>query len=723
MQLRENRKKDAKALFFIQSALEDDIFPRISAANTAYEAWEILKQEYLGDQKVIKVRLQTFRRSFAELMMGEKETVQNYLSRVTEIVSQMCSYGETISIEQVLGKVLRSLNESFDYLVPAIEESKDLSTYTFDELMSSLLAHETRVRKPCDKVEEKAFQVKGESSYREKIENSGGRYGRGGFRGRGRSNGRGRGRHDNGRQNKSLFKDLDEKQNGEVRLGDDKQVSIEGRGTVAIKTIQGHTIALIKMTQKRMFPLDVSNDIGSALVAKNDTETKLWHFRYGHLNVNSLRTPFEAWRGKKPRVTVSMDVKFNEEERWMWNTDEKQPGAFIEFPHPRHEEPEENGSSDSSSSDSTPPDSPTQNSSNHTSPQNSASSSSIGNSLASSNALSPASNLPSGSSSDGTPGEHFRSLRNIYRTCNFALHVADPISFDEAVEHQIWQEAMEAELGQLVEKPADKNLIGLKWVFRTKIDSFFQASGFTRSDNEPTLYFKKQDLGLLCFFLGLDVKQSKDGIFVCQEKHATDLLRKFHMSNCEIAATPMNVNEKLQRVDGTEHADGTIYRSLVGGLNYLTHTRPDIACPVSVVSRYMHNPTKQHLGAARRILRYVAGCLDDRKSTPGNIFSLSSGAVTWSSKKQDTIALSSSEAEYAAATSAARQALWLQKLFTDFPLDHNDATVIYCDNMSAIAMAKKPSFSWQNKTRRCAAPLHTQAGCRWKDSTEVLWYK
>ncbi|XP_074299655.1 secreted RxLR effector protein 161-like [Silene latifolia] len=147
----------------------------------------------------------------------------------------------------------------------------------------------------------------------------------------------------------------------------------------------------------------------------------------------------------------------------------------------------------------------------------------------------------------------------------------------------------------------------------------------------------------------------------------------------------MNINEKLKRQDGTEQADGRMYRSLVGGLNYLTHTRPDIAFPVSVVSRYMHNPTRQHFGAAKRILRYVAGtvnfgiwytkvpnfklvgftdsdwagCIDDRKSTSGNIFSLGSGAITWSSKKQETIALSSSEAEYIAATTAARQALWL----------------------------------------------------------------
>lgn len=198
--LRENRKKDVKALFLIQSGIDDDIFLRISSTTSAHEAWEKLKTEYMGDQKVIKVRLQVLRRNFAELMMGEKETVQSYLSRVTEIVSQMRIYGENISNEQIVGKVLRSLNESFDYLVPAIEESKDLSTYTFEELMSSLLAHEVRVRKPSGKVEEKVFQVKGESSYKGKIDYSDRRgHGRSGYRGRGRGGGRGRGRSYEGR--------------------------------------------------------------------------------------------------------------------------------------------------------------------------------------------------------------------------------------------------------------------------------------------------------------------------------------------------------------------------------------------------------------------------------------------------------------------------------------------------------------------------------------------
>ncbi|CAH9103290.1 unnamed protein product, partial [Cuscuta epithymum] len=168
-----------------------------------------------------------------------------------------------------------------------------------------------------------------------------------------------------------------------------------------------------------------------------------------------------------------------------------------------------------------------------------------------------------------------------------------------------------------------KALYGLKQAPRawySKIDSFFITNGFIRSDNEPTLYIKKQDfkssmkqkfemtdLGVLQYFLGLEVKQKKEGTFLCQRKYAMDLLKRFHMENCEIAKTPMNTNEKLQKCDGTEKASERSFRSLVGGLNYLTHTRPDIAHSVSVVSRYMHYPTKQHFGAAKRILRYVAG--------------------------------------------------------------------------------------------------------------------
>lgn len=192
-QLRESRKKDAKALFLIQQAMDDLIFPRIAAATTSTQAWETLRQEYMGDKKVISVKMQTLRRNFEMLAMQKNESVQAYLSRVSGIVNHMKSYGENITDETVVSKVLRSLPLKFDHVVAAIEETKDMSVYSFDELMGSLVSHEDRISRSHESMDEKAFQVKGESFYKGKVENSGGQgHNRGYYHGRGRGRGRGR---------------------------------------------------------------------------------------------------------------------------------------------------------------------------------------------------------------------------------------------------------------------------------------------------------------------------------------------------------------------------------------------------------------------------------------------------------------------------------------------------------------------------------------------------
>jgi hypothetical protein len=178
----------------------------------------------------------------------------------------------------------------------------------------------------------------------------------------------------------------------------------------------------------------------------------------------------------------------------------------------------------------------------------------------------------------------------------------------------------------------------------------------------------------------------------------------------------MNKNEKLVMNDDSGAADATRFRSLIGGLIYLTYTRPDITYAVGVVLRYMQTPTNHHFGAAKRILRYVAGtqgfgicymkgdefkligfsdsdwagCADDRKSTSGFMFSLGSGAVSWISKKQPSVVLSSSEAEYVAINSAACQAVWLRRILGGLSQPQDQPTVIHCDNQSTIAMSKNP---------------------------------
>ncbi|KAJ8636771.1 hypothetical protein MRB53_011038 [Persea americana] len=121
--------------------------------------------------------------------------------------------------------------------------------------------------------------------------------------------------------------------------------------------------------------------------------------------------------------------------------------------------------------------------------------------------------------------------------------------------------------------------------------------------------FEMTDLGRLKYFLGLEISQDESGIFMSQKKYATELLKKFNIRFEDSAKTPMNTGEKPQKEDGTGKGNEKEFRSLVGGLNYLTHSRPDIMYSVSMVSKFMHAPSKQHVGAAKRILKYIAGTL------------------------------------------------------------------------------------------------------------------
>ena len=157
-------KRDAKALFFIQQAVHDSVFVKISAAETSKEAWTILKTAFQGSSKVVAIKLQGLRREFETLSMNPGESVQAFLSRVTSVVNQIRSCGEDLEEKIVVMKVLRSLTTKFDHVVATIEESKDLSTYTFDELMGSLQVHEARLNQSEARYGIKAFYTNGKFS-------------------------------------------------------------------------------------------------------------------------------------------------------------------------------------------------------------------------------------------------------------------------------------------------------------------------------------------------------------------------------------------------------------------------------------------------------------------------------------------------------------------------------------------------------------------------------
>lgn len=180
----------------------------------------------------------------------------------------------------------------------------------------------------------------------------------------------------------------------------------------------------------------------------------------------------------------------------------------------------------------------------------------------------------------------------------------------------------------------------------------------------------------------------------------------------------------LTKDEGGTMIDATQYKSLIGGLRYLVHTRPDIAYSVGIVSRYMERPTKVHMNAVKRILRYIKGTLqygliyskekegnvligysdsdlggdlDDRKSTGGVVFYLNESIITWVSQKQRCVALSSCEAEFMAATSAACQGIWLRNVLTQITGEDMGPVTLCIDNRSAIDLAKNPVFHGRSK--------------------------
>lgn len=304
-----------------------------------------------------------------------------------------------------------------------------------------------------------------------------------------------------------------------------------------------------------------------------------------------------------------------------------------------------------------------------------------------------------------------------------------------------------------------KVLYGLKQAPRawySRIDSYLLEKGFEKCEEEPTLYIKEKDgkllivvlyvddviftgnddylienfrlvmkeefemtdMGLLRYFLGIEVDQNENGIFISQARYINEVLGRFNMQECKTTITPTVMGLNLSKEDSSKDFDPSLYKSIVGNLMYLTATRPDIMFAVSLISRFMERPEEAHWQAAKRILRYVkgtkrlgilyitsacsdlvgytdsdwAGSVDDRKNTSGYVFHMGSGAISWASKKQPIVALSTAEAEYVAATVATCQAIRMRRMLRSLGQEQAKTTVIFCDNSSAIALSKNSVF-------------------------------
>jgi hypothetical protein len=303
-----------------------------------------------------------------------------------------------------------------------------------------------------------------------------------------------------------------------------------------------------------------------------------------------------------------------------------------------------------------------------------------------------------------------------------------------------------------------KALYGLKQAPRAwyaRMDIYLTRLGFSKSHVDPNLYYKVMDnapailllyvddlfitgeesliiqckkelaskfdmkyLGLMHYYLGLEVWKKHGEGFLGQGKYAIKILQKFGMMNCKSMDTPMNADIRKVKVPDSDPVDPSLYQQLIGSLIYLVNTRPDIFFAINTLSQFQVEPRQENWIVAKHVLRYICGTINhglrytassyiqlhgftdsdwegsakDRKSTAGMCFSMGSVMISWGSRKQKSVALSTAKAEYMAACEACTEAVWLRKLISDLFDQILESTIIYCDNQSCIRLSEHPVF-------------------------------
>lgn len=235
--------------------------------------------------------------------------------------------------------------------------------------------------------------------------------------------------------------------------------------------------------------------------------------------------------------------------------------------------------------------------------------------------------------------------------------------------------------------------------------------------------FALKDLGNLNYFLGIEVKRNNQGLLLSQTKYIEELLLKTNMHKCKPCSTPATCKKEFSHLDGKLLENPTQYRRLIGALQYITHTRPDISYIVNKLSQFLQAPTENHWQAGKRILRYLKGTKHlglqlykstnlslqgysdadwacdsaDRKSIGGYCVFFGKSLVSWSSKKQNVVSRSSTESEYRALANVACELTWIESLLKEiqFPLNHK--TITWCDNIWASALESNPVFHARTK--------------------------
>lgn len=249
--------------------------------------------------------------------------------------------------------------------------------------------------------------------------------------------------------------------------------------------------------------------------------------------------------------------------------------------------------------------------------------------------------------------------------------------------------------------------------------------------NALKVTYKLTDHGTVSKYVGINYHLDKTGYSMTQEMMIREVIERFKLTNTRGASTPLSLGQKLSRSSAPtlptdiKDMEQYPYRQLLGSLMYFAiMTRPDIAFAISHLSQFASNPSLEHWQALVHVARYLnttaslrltygsgAGDIvltgycdadwgsstDDRRSVTGYCFMINDVVISWNSRKQPTVALSSTEAEYMAASSAAREAIWLRQALDELGYHQDGPTKIYVDNQGAIALTRNPEFHTRSK--------------------------
>ncbi|XP_020674562.2 uncharacterized protein LOC110093877 [Dendrobium catenatum] len=229
--------------------------------------------------------------------------------------------------------------------------------------------------------------------------------------------------------------------------------------------------------------------------------------------------------------------------------------------------------------------------------------------------------------------------------------------------------------------------------------------------------FTMKHLGLAHQFLGIKIDRYPDKYFLSQSLYAKSILQMAELPKCNSVANPSITKPAALSPPPTPIFDAVLYRRLIGALQYLTLTHPDISYAVNALSQHMHSPEPLHTVMLKKLLRYIQGTVDfglpltrshlnlttysdadwasdpiTRRSTSGFCTFLGETLISWTVKKQTTVSRSSTESEYRALASATADTIWIKRLLADFQVSHTQPVDVFCDNTSTIALANNPVF-------------------------------